>query len=766
VSALAEQFVIEARELIRQATDDLIRLERDGGSPDRIDRVFRAFHTLKGAAGVVELPALSLMLHAAEDLLAEVRKGTLEPDAPVIDAALACIDQVAGWVDDFETAGALPSRSAADGRAMGERLRSFLPGVGGQRSNPLASAPVSNGGGGTVPEWVVRLIAAEGDAMTSRIPAQFSEVTAISYEPLAGCFYTGDDPLQLLRQVPDLLALHVESREAVLPIAEIDPYACNLRALAISAGDREVIARIFQLVPDQVQIVAVPPAALPPAVSQTTSADEVLVRRVIEAQCALLRLPNRTGDFAGWVGAAARVAINALRYSQQTHLAEAVAGASARALAEQDGAHLLSALEEALAEFTRPAPVTVEADRPDVTSATSSERPAERVIRISETKIEALVNLAGELLVARNALAYSSKQAELEFGRSEVVTLIQRDRDAIDRLVTELNGAVLQLRMVPAVQLFGSFPRLIRDVARQLAKNVQLVTRGETTEVDKAIIDRLFEPMVHLVRNALDHGIETPEQRRAVGKSEAAKISIDASRLGDRLVIEVSDDGRGIDPAVVRRKASESQLLPLRDLAALTDEAVIDLVFAAGFSTASAISDISGRGIGMDVVRTAMEQIGGRVSLESKLGFGTTVRLDLPMAIAMSRIMVVEASGQMFGIAMEAVSETVRVAPDRVSTIKNNDGFVLRDRVVPIISLAEIMKLPRRERDLKAARLLVVVEAAGRIAAFEIDAIRDRLDVVLKPMAGLLAGARGYAGTTLLGNGQVLLVLDVKELMP
>ena len=402
--------------------------------------------------------------------------------------------------------------------------------------------------------------------------------------------------------------------------------------------------------------------------------------------------------------------------------------------------------------------------RPNTT--VTSERPTDRVLRVSEAKIEALVNLAGELVVARNALSYSVRQVEQDLGGSEVARSIQRDRDAIDRLVTELHGTVLQLRMVPVAQLFGSFPRLVRDVARQLDKKVALVTHGETAEVDKTIMDRLFEPMVHLVRNALDHGVEDPEQRRAAGKSEAATISIAASRSGDRLLVEVTDDGRGIDPAVVRRKASEKLILPPDELTALTDEEVVDLVFSAGFSTASVVSDISGRGIGMDVVRTAIEQIGGRVSLESKVGIGTTVRLDLPMTIAMSRIMVVEAGGQLFGIAMDAVSETVRVTPDRVSTIKNNDGFVLRDRVVPIISLAELMKLPGQKRDAAESRLLVVMEAAGRIAAFEIDAIRDRLDVVLKPMQGLLAGARGYAGTTLLGNGQVLLVLDVKEILP
>ena len=168
----------------------------------------------------------------------------------------------------------------------------------------------------------------------------------------------------------------------------------------------------------------------------------------------------------------------------------------------------------------------------------------------------------------------------------------------------------------------------------------------------------------------------------------------------------------------------------------------------------------------MDVVRTAVEQIGGRVSLESKAGVGTTVRIDLPTTIAMSRIMVVEAGGELFGVAMDAVSETVRITPDRISQIKNNNGFVFRDRVVPIIALAELMKLPEPAKDQTTGRLLVVMEAAGRIAALEIDAIRDRLDVVLKPMQGLLAGARGYAGTTLLGDGQVLLVLDIKELLP
>ena len=768
MSALQEQFVTEARELVRQATEDLIALERDGASPERIDRVFRAFHTLKGSAGVVELPAMGIMLHAAEDLLAAVREGALAVDAEIVDTALGCLDQVSRWVNDFETAHALPVRAGEDGRAMAERLRALLPGRKGQQAGPAAQDSEAQGSGSLLPEWVARLVAAQRDAMVSGAPGRLFAATAICYEPLAGCFYTGDDPLQLMRQIPGLLAFHIEPREPFGPLAELDPYDCKLRLLAISAGDPHTIAAIFRLVPDQVRIITIPPGFLAAAAESPAHREQSLVRKVIEAQCELLRVPDRREDFAGCLGAAARAAANALRRGRLPHLADTIERAAALALAQRDAGPLLSALEQALADFAD-SPSTSGpdgGDRPIAAATGSSERPADRVLRVSEAKIENLVNLAGELVVARNALAYSARRVEQDFGGSEAARSVQRDRDAIDRLVSELHGTVLQLRMVPVAQLFGSFPRLIRDVARQLDKNVALVTRGETTEVDKTIMDRLFEPMVHLVRNALDHGVEDREQRRAAGKSEAATISIAASRVGDRLVVEVTDDGRGIDPAVVRRKASEQRLLPEEELSALTDEAVVDLVFAAGFSTASAVSDISGRGIGMDVVRSAIDQIGGRVSLQSQVGIGTTVRLDLPMTIAMSRIMVVEAAGQLFGIAMDAVSETVRVTPGEVSSIKSNDGFVLHDRVVPIISLAELMKLPGRRPDATAARLLVVMETAGRIAALEIDAIRDRLDVVLKPMQGLLAGARGYAGTTLLGNGQVLLVLDMKEILP
>lgn len=754
MNELQEQFVIEARELLAQATDDLIALERDGSTPDRIDRVFRAFHTLKGSAGVVALPAMTLLLHAAEDLLTAVRGGTVVISGEMIDLSLACLDQVSRWVDDFEAAAALPGAAGGDARAMAERLRALLP----RGSAAVAAAPVAKSeapAAGAAADWVLRLVDKAKDKLTGAVP-----LYSISYEPIGGCFFNGDDPLELMRQIPGLLAFHIEPREPFPPLAALDPYACNLRLQAIANGDRDEIASSFRMVPDQIHIEAVPASALPSAKTDVENADNAtLIRDILNAQIELLRVSVRTEGAAGCIGAARRVALNALSFGGFKSLSGTLERNSmANAL---DAATLLAAIERALAALNSDASAVLSALSLTETRAKTSDLPTERMLRVSEDKIEALVNLAGELIVAKNALMHSARELDATVDSRS----LRRDQDAIERLAVELHGSILQLRMVSVAQVFRSFPRLVRDVARQLNKDVALVTYGESTEADKTIVDRLFEPLVHLVRNAVDHGIESPEQRRGVGKPEAATITIQALRAGDRFLVEVNDDGRGIDPAAIRRRAADKRLHPADELAALSDEQAIDLIFAAGFSTAEKISDVSGRGIGMDVVRTAVERMGGRVTVASKIGAGTTVRIDLPLTIAMSRIMVVEAGGQVFGVAMDAVTETVRLTPDRISRIKNNDGFVLRDQVVPVVSLAELMKLPDRPSE-AASRLFLVAETGGRLAAFEIDAIRDRLEVVLKPMQGLLASARGFAGTTLLGNGQVLLVLDVKEIMP
>jgi two-component system, chemotaxis family, sensor kinase CheA len=756
MNALQEQFVAEARELIDRATEDLITAEREGFSTERIDRVFRAFHTLKGAAGVVDLPAMGLVLHAAEDLLSAVAAGRVGSSPVLIDQVLACLDQVSAWVDNFETHQAHPARAGGDARTMADALRNLV----GTSASTGAARTASTTSTSALPDWVERLIASQREKMVVEGDRQAATLFAVSYEPQPGCFFNGDDPLELMRRVPQLLALHIEPREAWAPLVELDPFSCNLRLQAISAATQAELAMVFRMVPDQVRIVQIPTGASPLG-DQAGSADAAaLVGAVIEEQRLVLLAARERDDHVGRVGSAARVAANSLRYGKRDDWAERIERAGATALSQSDPALLLSVIEEALSALARG-----DVERLSTLDVEAPAR-ASRLLRVDESKIDALLDLAGELLIMKNGFAHLAKRVEEERGGHALARALRGQHDAIHRVAVELHSAILQLRMVPVAQVFRSFPRLVRDMAQRLNKDVTLVTRGETTESDKTIVDHLFEPLMHLVRNALDHGMETPEQRQAAGKSEAATITLGASRTGDRFVVEVIDNGRGIDPAVVRRKAYEKALLSAHELAALSDEQAIELIFSAGFSTASEVSDISGRGVGMDVVRSSIERIGGRVSLSSRLGAGTTVSLDLPINIAMSRIMVVEAGGQIFGIPMDAVSETVLLAQEQISRIRNNDGFVLHDRVVPICSLAELMNLPPSKQSDTNARLVVVAEIGGGIAAIEVDAIRDRMEVVLKPMQGLLSNARGYAGTTLTGDGAVLLVLDMKEIVP
>jgi two-component system chemotaxis sensor kinase CheA len=773
MNALHEQFIAEARELLQQASDDLIATEREGFSAERIDRVFRAFHTLKGSAGVVELPAMGLTLHAAEDLLAAMNAGRLDATSAIIDRALACLDLVSGWVDDFEAAGALPSHAGEDARAMAEELRDLLSDGAPRAQSPSDARSSATAADGALPKWISDLIESRREQMSRLAQEHATKLFAISYEPHAGCFFDGDDPLSLMRQVPKLLAFRIEGREGWPPLADLDPFACNLRLQGISSGDRAELATIFRLVPDQVRIIDVPLGALrlESGARSGDSGDMAdLVRAVIDEQRQVLRVSQPGEGFIGRVGAAGRVAVNALRHHLRADLAERTERASAHAASQGDATALLSVLDEVLESLAAGSPAPDgEAARLGGTADSKpdeGDRVAARSLRVDESKIDALINLAGELIVVKNGIGHLAKRIEGEGGAQGLARAVRREHDAIERLAGEMYAAILELRMIPVAQVFRSFPRLVRDMSRRLGKKVVLVTHGEATESDKTIIDRLFEPLLHLVRNALDHGIESPEQRRDAGKSEAATLTMQAARAGDRFVVEVIDDGRGIDPAIVRRKAHERGLLASEQLAALSDEQAIDLIFSAGFSTATELSDISGRGVGMDVVRTTVEQLGGRVALSSRVGAGTTVRLDLPVTIAMSHIMVAEAGGQVFGIPMDAVTETVRLASDRISLIKSNEGFVLRDRIVPICSLAELMSLPRTPASGTGDRLVVVTEMGGKIAALEVDAIRDRLEVVLKPMQGLLANARGYSGTTLLGDGDVLLVLNLKEILP
>jgi two-component system chemotaxis sensor kinase CheA len=391
-------------------------------------------------------------------------------------------------------------------------------------------------------------------------------------------------------------------------------------------------------------------------------------------------------------------------------------------------------------------------------------KPLPRMLRVDQDKVDALMTLIAELVVSKNSLPFLARRAEDVYGSRDMSREIKDQYSVIDRLAQEMQRAILDIRMLPVSEVFERFPRLVRDLSRKLEKQITLKVIGEETAADKNIIEALGDPLIHLVRNSIDHGIESPEQRAAAGKPEAATIQLRAWQEGDQVIIEVSDDGKGIDPAIVKAKALEKGLITVEKAHSMTDQDAINLIFLPGFSTAASISDLSGRGVGMDVVRTAIEKINGHVTLSSELGAGTLIRLSLPLSMAVSRVMMIEIGDGLFGVPMDIIVETVKIPRSLIRSIKRAEAFVLRNAIIPLLRLRSLLELAPRE-GVAEEEAVLVVRVANSTVGLVVDRFREGIDVIQKPMDGLLAGMRGYSGSALLGDGRVLLVLNLKELL-
>ena len=380
---------------------------------------------------------------------------------------------------------------------------------------------------------------------------------------------------------------------------------------------------------------------------------------------------------------------------------------------------------------------------------------------MSADRIDALVRLTGELTVAKNAIGHAAKLADTE--SSAFAAALTKQHAGLDRLVGELQRTVVGMRVLPLRVAFQRFPRLIRELSAELGKPATLQIEGEDTEADKAIVEVIVEPLVHVLRNAMDHGVEDAAARAAAGKPPVATIRLRAFREGEHVRIEVIDDGSGIDVARVRQVARLRNIATPEELMAMSNAQLIELIFAPGLSTAAALSQVSGRGVGMDAVRTAASRVGGHVEVHTVPGEGTTVRFALPFSVLVTQVMTVEAAGQTFGIPLEAVVETVRIPESSIFPVGAAHAIVLRDQTIPLVRLAHV--LAQREQQAGGAGPIVIARIDGGLGALQVDRLGERMDIMLKPFDGLLSGLPGIAGSTLLGDGSVLLVLDLAELL-
>jgi len=724
-----QQFLIESRELVDQASDDLLALEKQPHDAQRFDDAFRAFHTLKGGAGIVDFAVMQEAVHAAESAFTMARAESRPLSALDIGNCLVCLDQVVDWLDAIESSGALPPD--ADAAAVVARF---------VRSGKLAlasAAPVRAANDG----WVDGLVSTHAAAAAQ---AQ----TALRYRPSADSFFRQQDPLARIAALPGLLAIDVGPRTEWPPVDVLDPFSCNLAITALLAAPPADAAAALgdELRHCDIEVLADrAPAAreemLPPR-----------ARELLEAQLQLLVAAGEPRALSH-IASAGIVAANVLRHLGRAPEADSMAAEAAAAVTEGDPRRLVQAVKAVLEEV--PAPRAAEP------AAVRRQSGRTQTLRVNADRIDALVRLTGELTVAKNAIGHAVKLAESE--GSALAVPLKNQHAGLDRLVSELQRAVVGMRVLPLRVAFQRFPRLIHELAAELGKPTALMIEGEETEADKAIVEILVEPLVHVLRNAMDHGVEDAAARAAAGKPAVATIRLRAFRESEHVLIEIADDGSGIDLARVRQVAAERNVATAEELASMNDAQLVDLIFAPGFSTAAAVTQVSGRGVGMGAVRTAVSRLGGHVDVRSSAGEGTTVRFTLPFSVLVTQVMTVEAAGQTFGIPLDAVVETIRVSKDSIFPVGAAHAIVLRNRTIPLVRLAQVLA-PRAAGGDEAGPI-VIAKIDGDLGALQVDRVGERMEIMLKPLDGLLSGLPGIAGSTLLGDGSVLLVLDLAELL-
>jgi len=388
------------------------------------------------------------------------------------------------------------------------------------------------------------------------------------------------------------------------------------------------------------------------------------------------------------------------------------------------------------------------------------EKKSSETIRVDVERVENLMNLVGEIVLDRNRILRVTQDVEKEC-RGEAVEKLVEAVTSLDRTVSDLQVAVMKLRMQPIKKIFSKFPRLVRDLARKLNKKVQLIIEGEDTELDRSILDKLEDPLIHLVRNALDHGIEPPEERIAKGKPEVGTIRLFAYHEGDHIVVGIQDDGRGIDPEKVKKKALEKGLITPEQAAQMSDKEAYELIFLPGFSTADKVSDVSGRGVGMDVVASTIHSLRGSIEIDSEPGKGTTILLKLPLTVAIIRTLMLGCNGQVYAVPLHSVVEIVRYQEEQVKEVGSFRSFMLRDEVLPLFSLNELLEVP----DNNQKAFVVIVKVGEKLIAVSIEKLFGEEEIVIKSLGELLSDIPGIAGATIAGDGRVVLILDLNSLL-
>ena len=686
-------FIVEARELLVDMEAALLRVADEADPRESINAIFRAAHTIKGSSGLFGLDAVVAFTHVVESVLDRVRDGAVTLAEPLVVLMLSSGDYIGRLVDAVERGEPQADpRTDPEGAALLERLQAFL---GGQDAAALP-AP-----------------AAESD-LVAGAPARWH--LSLRFGP--DVLRNGMDPLSFIRYLATLGEVEsiVTLPDAIPALDALDPEGCCLgfEIGFLTNADKAAIENVFEFVIDDCALRIVPPGSR--------------VEQYVELIQSLPEQASRLGEILVRCGS---VTAHELETALQL---QAVAAPTQK-------------IGAILAEQGKVAPRVVEAALAKQKQARETRSAESQSVRVDADKLDRLINLVGELIIA-------AAGANLVARRTRNLELMERNSTLAD-LVEEVRDSALQLRMVKIGATFSRFKRVVHDVARELGKDVELAVSGEDTELDKTVVEKIGDPLMHLVRNAMDHGIDSPELRAARGKPATGTVSLNAFHDSGSIVIQVSDDGGGLDREKILAKGAERGLIePGRTL---SDAEVYALIFEPGFSTAEQITNLSGRGVGMDVVKRNITALRGSVAIASEPGHGTTVTVRLPLTLAIINGFQVGVGKSVFVVPMDMVDECVEFTAEA-----GHDYTGLRGQVLPFIRLRDLFDVPGTPT---ARQNIVVVKHAGQKFGLVVDALMGEAQTVIKPLSRMFAQVRGISGSSILGSGDVALILDVPVLM-
>lgn len=704
-------FFAEASDMLAQMEHSVLELEASPDDAEELGALFRAAHTIKGSAGLFGLKAIVGFTHHVETVLDAMRNEELRLDGALSSLLFACRDHIARLLSVAQEGGNTTIEDDATEQALVRKLQALMPGQASAEGH--AGAHHSPKTSSANDAWLIQV-------------AFGREVFRDGFDPLAMLIY-----LSTLGEVQQLNTQLAQD----LPVADwddfvaFDPESCFLvfDIQLVSQADKATLESAFQFVLNECQLSISPPVNLTPH----------LIDKLNEPVA-----PERLGDLLLASGAVTPRELQGALAVQAASSAQGYPAPLGEILVAQ--------------QITTPAVVDAALAR----QQRHREPPAaeSKLVRVSADKLDQLINLVGELVIAGAA---SSSLAQ-----THRIPALTKNCKRVNSLVEEIRNGALSMRMVPIGETFSRFRRVVRDVCTDLGKQVDLVLQGSEAELDKSVVEKIVDPLMHIVRNALDHGIESPQEREAAGKPATGRLLLSARHDCGMVVIEVRDDGRGLNRDRILAKAIERGLVAPG--AALTDQETLQLVFAPGFSTAEAVTKLSGRGVGMDVVKRNIESLRGTVCLHSQLGVGTTVEIRLPLTLAIIDGFLVRVADSHWVLPLDVVVECIN--PHQMSAA--GDSFelghqatgrmLLRGQTLPLINLRHLFKL---QGPLCPRASVVVVRVGDQRAGVVVDALLGEHQTVIKPLSRMFRRVHGVGGSTILGSGEVALILDVPALL-